>query len=314
MIEKIDLSLGGDHESCDLSPAPPISCAEVLPILDSIIDMGGASSLKLLIFPKEWRKVRNTDSEFHIFLYQYNELLCSQVVPCLNCNGNLVEEGEMMRMEVIEYGTQNFTCYDCMKHYCHGCSEEDDGEIYYMSDLCNICNRRYCFLCSREWNCTSCNGYFCVDCLSTKQCAQCDENTCLNCISERGCRNNCCEEKIWCNGCVNGGVLVSCENCGADCCRDCYDSNTGNVDSIDYCNVCDDDLCGKCRVIKCKDGNGCMGCYRFAFPALLKDKERLRQEMQAEIDEQIKENSELKEEINELKRKLGDLIGEVEEE
>lgn len=55
-------------------------------------------------------------------------------------------------------------------------------------------------------------------------------------------------------------------------------------------------------------GDGCTGCYRFAFPALLEDKERLRQEMQAEIDEQKDENSELKEENSELKRKLEDLI------
>ena len=302
MIEKIDLSLVENNTSPDLSPAPPISCNEVLTILNSIIDMGGACSLKLLIFPKKWRKERSTDSAFHAFLVRYNALLRSRVVPCLNCNGNL-EEGEMMRMEVIEYGTQNFTCYDCMKHYCHDCSEEDDGEIFCMSDVCNVCNRRYCFLCSREWNCTSCNGYFCVDCMATKQCAQCDENTCLNCISKRGCRNSCCEVKLWCNGCVHGGVMVSCENCGADCCPDCYDSNTVHVDSIDYCRGCDEILCGNCRVIKCKDGNGCMGCYRFAVPALLEDRERLRQEMQSKIEEQKRENSE-------LKRKLEDMIGE----
>ena len=232
-MEKIDLSLVGDNTSPDLSPAPQISCTEVLPILDSIVDMGGASSLQLLIFPKEWRKERNADSEFHAFLVRYNALLCNRVVTCLECNDNLIEFNPMVQMENYEYCAQNATCYDCMRHYCVNCEVDEDGEVLYcMSSLCGICNRSYCLHCSREWHCTCCENWFCVDCLSMKQCAQCDENTCLNCISERGCRNNCCEEKLWCNGCVNGGVLVSCENCGQDCCRDCYDSNTGNVDSI----------------------------------------------------------------------------------
>ena len=104
VIEKIDLSLVGDNQTPDISPAPPISCTDVLPILDSIIDMGGASSLKLLIFPKKWRKERNTESEFHIFLFRYNELLCSRVVTCLSCDDSLIEEREMMGMGDYQYG------------------------------------------------------------------------------------------------------------------------------------------------------------------------------------------------------------------
>ena len=317
VIEKIDLSLVRDHVSCDLSPIPPIS-TDVLPILDSIIDMGGECSLKLLIFPKDWRRERNTESEFHAFLDRYNTLLRGRIVTCLNCNDNLIEGGGMVRTEDFEYGTQMFTCFDCMKNYCHDCEVDENGEnVYCMSMSCSICNRRYCLHCCREQFCGYCEVDFCVECMDLKECAQCNEDICLSCVSERGCRNNCCEEKRWCNGCVqHGGVLVSCENCGADCCRDCYDSNTGNVDSIDYCNVCGEILCGKCRVIKCKErmGDGCTGCYRFAFPALLEDKERKLQEMQAEIDEQKEEISELKEENGELKRRLEDLKGEMGEE
>ena len=68
-------------------------------------------------------------------------------------------------------------------------------------------------------------------------------------------------------------------------------------------------------MIKCRErmGDGCTACYRFAFPALLEAKERQRQEMQAEVDEQKEEISELKEENGELKRKLEDLTGEGEE-
>ena len=334
MIEKIDLSLVGKHKSPDLSPAPPIACIDVLPILDKIIDMGEDCSLKLLIFPKKWREQRK--SEFHSFLVRYNALLRSREVTCLKCHHNLSEGNLMLIMEADElYGSQKFTCFDCLKHYCHGCYEEDDGEeIDYMSALCRTCNRRYCLNCSRERLCNSCNEWFCVECIKIEECARCAKIICLNCASERECRNNCCEGKIWCDYCVrHSDALVSCENCGGDYCMDCYD-NPNNVYSIDYCDECGKNLCGKCRVIKCKErmGDGCTGCYRFAFPALLedkerqrqqmqteidtllKDKERQRQEMQAEIDEQKKEISELKEENGELKRKLKDLNGEVGEE
>ena len=252
-IEKIDLSLVGDHESCDLSPAPPISCTDVLPILDSIIDMGGASSLKLLIFPKEWRKERNTESEFHAFLVRYNDFLCNRVDACLNCGDNL-EEGEMVQMEAIEYGTQCMTCYDCMKHYCHDCVEEgDEGEIYFMSEVCWTCNRRYCLHCSREWNCNCCEEWFCVECKDTKQCTQCDESVCLYCISNRGCRNSCCEGKIWCIKCVGYGYdLKLCETCDAEYCADCNSTNP-HLSAIDYCDDCRKNLCGECRVFKCKN-------------------------------------------------------------
>ena len=188
MIEKIDLSLVGDHVSPDISPAPPMSCTDVLPILDSIIDMGEESSLKLLIFPKKWRE-RNINSEFHAFLVRYNEMLQSRVVPCLKCGSNLSDINSMSQVNLnvgrgYEYGAQLVTCYDCMKHYCFNCVEEEDGDyIYCMSTLCGFCNRRYCLHCSRERHCTCCDKRFCVDCMQMKQCAQCDKSVCLSCIA-----------------------------------------------------------------------------------------------------------------------------------
>ena len=169
-----------------------------------------------------------------------------------------------------------------------------------MSDVCRICNRRYCLHCgSREWHCTACDGWYCVDCKDTKQCAQCDKSVCLNCISYRGCRNNCCKGKIWCISCVGYGYdLKLCENCYAEYCADCNSTNP-YLSAIDYCDDCRKNLCGECRVFKCKNVSGCTGCYQFAFPALLEDKERLRQEMQAEIDQ--------------LKRRVKYLSGELED-
>ena len=296
-IEKIDLSLVGDHESPDLSPVPPISCMEVLPILDSIIDMVGSSSLKLLTFPKKWRKERSTESEFHAFVARYNALLCSRVVPCLRCDDNLDERAMVCRFQGDDYGTQKFTCHDCMRHYCGDCSEEGDGGIFCMSALCGFCNRQYCFNCSREWQCISCNGWFCVDCMDMKQCADCNDYTCLNCAPRRACLNNSCEGKVWCAYCAQNTFNL-CENCNAQYCNDCCDSNTNAINCIDYCDECEESLCGKCRVYKCKDGSDCRGCYQFAFPALLEDKEKKIGEMQAAIDK--------------LELKVKDLSGELE--
>eukprot|EP00986_Skeletonema_menzelii_P008188 scaffold3381_cov144-Skeletonema_menzelii.AAC.3 len=43
IIEQIDLSLVGEHQSPDLDPPPPISCDHALPILDSIVANEGCS-------------------------------------------------------------------------------------------------------------------------------------------------------------------------------------------------------------------------------------------------------------------------------
>jgi len=45
----------------------------------------------------------------------------------------------------------------------------------------------------------------------------------------------------------------------------------------------------------CREGSNCTGCYQIAFKALTEDKDGLRNE-----------NEELRSEINELKRKIGD--------
>ena len=64
IIQQIDLSLVGVHESCKLDSAPPISCAEVIPILDSIIERGEDCSSEHLQFPNEWRKERKLNPTF----------------------------------------------------------------------------------------------------------------------------------------------------------------------------------------------------------------------------------------------------------
>ncbi|KAK1734903.1 hypothetical protein QTG54_014363, partial [Skeletonema marinoi] len=296
IIRQIDLSLVGDHESPKLDPEPPISCAEVIPILDSIIERGEECSLEYLQFPNEWRKERNTESDFHAFLTRYNELLCSRADVCLQCSCNLlgIYHDHALQMNGYEYGTQNYTCYDCMNKYCYGC--EDDLFGCYIS-LCHRCEKSYCAHCLTVNYCTCCGFSYCVGCIDSKQCSQCEENTCLDCVPGVRCHNNCGADKIWCIPCVEDGDAFSrCDSCNEAYCVDCCDSD---IHAVKFCDVCKDLHCGQCRVKEFKEGGSCCaGCYQLAFPVILEDKERV----QTEMDELRSEYREQSNEINELKR------------
>lgn len=64
---------------------PAISCDEVLPILDSIIERR-ACALKHFQFPKVCCEDRNAESNFHTFLTRYYGLLERRRVSYLNCD------------------------------------------------------------------------------------------------------------------------------------------------------------------------------------------------------------------------------------
>ncbi|KAK1732696.1 hypothetical protein QTG54_016595 [Skeletonema marinoi] len=111
MIQQIDLSLVGDHESPVLYPEPSLSCTKVLPILDSIIERGEECALKHVQFPKNWRFYeRNVDSDFHAFLVRYNGMLGNRDrdrVICLECSRDL-PANEIMRMDVAQRQWRDF--------------------------------------------------------------------------------------------------------------------------------------------------------------------------------------------------------------
>lgn len=283
-IEKIDLSLVGEHESPQLDPESPIAYAEILPSLDSIIERGGDCSLKLLVFPKKWREERNTESDFHAFLTRYDAYLSTQAPICLKCNDNLSQD--MLTMTANQgrwYGKQNATCYGCMKHYCYEC--EDEQGVSYMGSECHTCERGYCLHCKTVKNCNICERPFCVDCDVFKQCFDCACNLCCDCASGNNNNSDTCRncEKVWCWKCTPG--IDGCETCGVDIfCPDCrgYDE--------DYCHDCDRNYCGQCLISRCNDADHhCAGCYKIAYSVILRDKERMQTE------------------INELKRKVKNL-------
>jgi len=293
IIQQIDLSLVGDHESPYLDYEPSLSCAEVLPILDSIIERGEECVLKHLQFPFEWCRIDSTESDFHTFLARYNDYLSSEAVVCLTCNCNIDEDDSMPMMQMSDYyyyGRQNYTCCQCMKHYCHDCVQEaeDGNENYWMSSICNKCERRYCMDCSLERACTCCDEWFCEDCLETKQCPQCEENVCLNCIPEtKRCHNNSCEGKIWCDTCIiQHGMFRWCEDCNEGYCGDCCNSDF--IYGVQGCVDCGLSLCKECRETICREGaRNCTGCYHMALLLALEERERLSQQLHEEMHEQL---------------------------
>ena len=79
VLEQIDLSLVGRHDSPDVKPDPSISELSVLPILNSIICAGG-NSIKHIFLPQLWRE--NQSSSLDQFLFRYNLLLQTHGFIC----------------------------------------------------------------------------------------------------------------------------------------------------------------------------------------------------------------------------------------
>eukprot|EP00985_Skeletonema_marinoi_P028040 scaffold23822_cov143-Skeletonema_marinoi.AAC.6 len=215
IIEQIDLSLVGRHEdpvliepwhpprkdeSLVLPFVPPISCENVLPILDSII-VSEQCSLQHLQFPKAWRtnypseKDSNwsswsrwnydtsfkPDPTFVRFLMRYNQMLMNRGISCVKCSHNLHSSGYQLvgssvsdRKSFYTFGNQNHTCSQCMKHYCYRCGIQDSNEEFrnrrdgigdFHLERCNVCEREQCVECSginRE--CNDCDLSRCESC------------------------------------------------------------------------------------------------------------------------------------------------------
>jgi hypothetical protein len=165
VLEQIDLSLVGKHESPILDQEPLLSEDLVIPILDSVIN--GAGSLKQLEFPKKWRNIEVESTQFVQFLERYNQYLTNQRYCCSKCNemcysrvGNdWVYRGRIYKKT---FGTQNYTCSGCLKHFCR--RGECGGGFW----LCDTCEKRYCEECAQSAKCSQCYFYFCNKCEEMK--------------------------------------------------------------------------------------------------------------------------------------------------
>ena len=297
IIEQIDLSLVGKHQSPILKPKPPISCEFVLPILDSIIEREGCS-LRHLQFPSACR-AEDERVQFEEFFGRYNEMLVNRGASCLKCNANLPRED---RIWIGESNLQNYTCYECLKHYCEQCKHDDSEYGEYMLNCCELCEKQLCADCETNIRCIGCEFDYCVGCMDFTDCSGtgCDADICKDCIASGDYNEKCwkCERYFCHENCVLSNRCDSCKkNCCDDCeeeyeydwpqcrrCSECFCDNCNEkngTDAIRFCDDCDTCYCGKCRVSMCQEVKAhmnCAGCIQLAGPLLLEENQTLRNE------------------------------------
>lgn len=164
LLERIDLSLVGDHENPDINPEPLISVSVVVPILHSIIAEEG-NELVHVQLPKKWRVERDIElgrflAVFDMALRERSFTCSNEMCPCprFESTGRSLihwygtEEGLGGR-----YGMNGFSCYNCIKHFCADC--------YDALDFCNSCEKYYCNDCANVANrCGFCSTKFCDNC------------------------------------------------------------------------------------------------------------------------------------------------------
>ena len=154
VLERIDLSLVGQHENPVIEPEPSITAENVVPILDSIIAREG-SSLRHVQWPKKLR-VEKSDI-LSLFLERYDQYLHGLRIVCSGSGCGEICQGTdddpwVHKSECDcwaghndgrrdEYGMQSLTCYQCTKHFCGGCHN-------YEVDFCMCCEKNFCESCS----------------------------------------------------------------------------------------------------------------------------------------------------------------------
>ena len=109
VLAQIDLSLVAEHKSPVLDAEPLISCAQVLPILDSIIEIDN-NVLWSIVFPKSWRRERHR--VLTEFMGRCNQMFERRNATCTHCDGlvgehSLVERG-WFPLDGKFYGQQSF--------------------------------------------------------------------------------------------------------------------------------------------------------------------------------------------------------------
>eukprot|EP00985_Skeletonema_marinoi_P002842 scaffold1170_cov125-Skeletonema_marinoi.AAC.16 len=271
IIQQIDLSLVGEHQSPNIYPEPPISCNRVIPILDSIIATEGCA-LRHVQFPLVWLQEPSTDSEFHQFIQRYNQMWENrEEVNCLECNEGLpCSTNQWIGTNTLlspDYGTQYNTCYSCIKHYCNYCKIE----------FCRTCQTDYCEDCTKMSDCRSCENSHCNDCYE-HECHECNEKICLDCV----------ETEYQCH---------KCGDCDKVLCSECVEDEDVKTD-VYTCDQCNDSCCDVCRLRKFRQGQlGCSDCIKQVAPLLVDENKRMCEE-----NEQLKiENKKLQCEIKELR-------------
>jgi len=162
VLEKIDLSLVGNHEKPTINTKHIISADLVMPMLDRMISNEG-SSLLIVHLPKKWRleRVALLDGFYRRFNRELNrrQVECGGNCACLN-KGFVVDQERLVYLDngLNFYGTNEVTCYGCLRSFCSSCI--DIHEV----NFCDACERMYCYNCSYVMYSECCDWRSCADC------------------------------------------------------------------------------------------------------------------------------------------------------
>jgi len=256
-LEQIDLSLVPQYESPIVEPIPAISEDAIVPILDSIVGTPG-NSLKQIQLPKKFREEGGERSlALYEFLEMYARLLERRLATCSKCarvlNRNRGSERGWLHKNCNSpwYGLQNYTCYQCTKHFCYSCADEDDnGDIL---RWCLNCEKEYCATCVLSFECVGCSANICNGCKALRNCARCGRACCKDCLYEcKACH------RTGCGDCIN---YLQCwgRYCQKAHCEDCFDDKDLNVSLCTSCGAC---FCPDCLSAACIEDweTACSGC------------------------------------------------------
>jgi len=225
-IEQIDLSLAGKHKVPLLETEPLLSEDIIIRIVDDIISRGRASSLKQLELPKKMRSSRSTQMEQ--FLERYNQYLRNKRHCCSKCDEPCSEDIDWVYVEGGDWhGTQNYTCTQCLKHFCYG-EDCTDGYGSSFVNWCDKCNKGYCQSCVVANKCYNCERRACKKCDTMKQCdapGDCTKRFCGKCSETKLCS--------WCDHCC---LCVGAGECRTDGCQKIICSQCDNTEG--YCMEC----------------------------------------------------------------------------
>jgi len=168
VLERIDLSLVGDHENPTITPEPPISVSIVVPILNSIIERED-NVLVHVQLPKKWRVERS--DVLTRFLQRFDIVLTRRRCECSRCDriceGDWRQDYESLFNKLVHwqecrfkgyerYGMVAMSCFQCKENFCLRCGWNGEGASY-----CMRCEKFYCQGCNAvehcEGNCTTCH-------------------------------------------------------------------------------------------------------------------------------------------------------------
>ena len=156
VLERLDLSLVGNHEKPTISTKHIISANVVMPMLDRMISTEG-SLLLLVHLPNKWGS-----AVINSFSRKFDRVLKERNIKCYGCqpNRDIVVDQETL---FDSWGTNQCTCSGCAKSLCKDCMGE------YEVHTCEYCERMYCYSCSWIIHCETCAFASCVDCEGVNQ-------------------------------------------------------------------------------------------------------------------------------------------------